>query len=139
MKVFALYICMRKLYKLFICVCFSGFLGLLLYAFLYFHTVKQLKYISDALLMYKQDTGMYPSLQQGLTALYFRPVLKPVPNNWNGPYLSQKGKKVSDIDLWGNFVIYSMEENLFIIKSFGKDNKPGGIGFNKDIQLYLEN
>jgi len=43
--------------------------------------------IRHALLIYKMDTGQYPTQEQGLNALAEKPVIAPVPDNWRGPYI----------------------------------------------------
>lgn len=47
----------------------------------------QLRILEIALESYAIDTGDYPTREQGLDALYTRPILAPVPARWNGPYL----------------------------------------------------
>ena len=52
--------------------------------------------ISSALKLYELDNGSFPNTSQGLEALLRRPVLPPVPSNWNGPYLEKE-----PVDPWG--------------------------------------
>lgn len=47
----------------------------------------QIATIELALESYALDCGRYPSTAQGLSALWERPYLAPVPQGWNGPYL----------------------------------------------------
>lgn len=88
-----------------------------------------------ALEMYRQDCSRYPTPEQGLLALWEKPVLSPVPKGWNGPYID----KVLPQDPWDNDYIYSVpgENGLpFTITSLGADNSPGGEGTNSDIHSY---
>lgn len=87
-----------------------------------------------ALNSYYLDCGTYPSSEQGLEALLEKPILYPVPNNWNGPYLDSQIKT----DPWGN--PYQYKVNLdsektfpFEIASFGADGTLGGSGNDADI------
>jgi len=55
-------------------------------------TLKPREYILEAeihhaLLVYKMDTGQYPTEEQGLNALTEKPAIAPVPDNWRGPYI----------------------------------------------------
>ena len=90
---------------------------------------QQIQMFSQALGMYKLDTGQFPSSEQGLTALREKPANV---NQWNGPYLQ------TDIptDPWGFHFSYKFpgdhgDEPDMI--SFGADGQPGGAGNNDDI------
>ncbi len=43
--------------------------------------------VHHALARYKDDSGVYPTQEQGLKALMKKPKILPIPRNWNGPYL----------------------------------------------------
>lgn len=49
----------------------------------------QIRILEIALESYALDTGVYPTREQGLKALFERPILAPVPRGWNGPYLRE--------------------------------------------------
>ncbi len=96
-------------------------------------------YVS-ALNAYYIDCGTYPTEQQGLEALWKKPVLYPVPKKWNGPYIDREIKP----DPWNNSFVYikrdnsefppELPENLsFVLISYGEDGKKGGTGVNEDI------
>src|SRR4030043_519218 len=90
-------------------------------------TKAQIELLSQALDQYRLDTGFYPSTQEGLTAL----MTNPGQENWDGPYL----KKNVPMDPWGHPYTYHNpgthgEYDLF---SYGRDNKPGGEGEDKDV------
>ncbi|GHV77501.1 type II secretion system protein GspG [Spirochaetia bacterium] len=81
---------------------------------------------------YFLDCGMYPTAAQGLSALWEKPVLAPVPAQWNGPYLD---RQLPD-DPWGTAYRYKNpgDKNLpFTIISYGPDGQEGGDGQNADI------
>jgi general secretion pathway protein G len=80
--------------------------------------------VINALNMYYTDCGKFPS---NLDALVKAPGDEC--QNW-GPeaYIKKEPK-----DSWGNAYVYSIDGSNFIIKSFGKDGREGGSGFDKDI------
>lgn len=87
--------------------------------------------IQGALKLYRLDSGIYPSSDQGLRALVEKPTSAPVPNNWNPRgYLER-----APIDPWRNPYGYLNpgihgEIDIF---SLGADGAPGGTGTNADI------
>ncbi|MCD4779200.1 MAG: type II secretion system major pseudopilin GspG [Candidatus Omnitrophica bacterium] len=75
--------------------------------------------IPTALKLYELDNGVFPTTEQGLSALWTKPSSSPVPTNWNGPYLDQKPK-----DPWGNAYIYAspgVNHPFFDLSSQGRD------------------
>lgn len=89
----------------------------------------QIKNFQQALTLYKLDTGVFPSNDQGLTALRTRPEGIA---QWNGPYI----KEAIPMDPWGRPYQYKFpgdhgdEPDLV---SFGPDGQPGGTDKNADI------
>lgn len=82
--------------------------------------------VSQALQMYYSDCGKYPDSLEGLATSDSKC------SNWGPePYLSKKKLQ----DPWGNDFSYSAEGGNVTLKSFGKDGKEGGDGYNKDITL----
>lgn len=90
----------------------------------------QISQYSSALHSYFLDCGRFPTTEQGLEALWEKPVLFPVPDSWDGPYLE---KKIS-ADPWGNSYKYLSAESdylpqglpeklSFVITSFGSNRK----------------
>jgi general secretion pathway protein G len=91
----------------------------------------EMETISLALDAYCLDCGVYPTREQGLTALIRKPCLDPLPENWRGPYLSGE----NPVDPWGNPYVYTVPgENGFpyTLKTFGADGMRGGEGRNED-------
>lgn len=85
-----------------------------------------------ALQSYYLDCARYPSKEQGLSALWEKPVLSPIPARWNGPYLDRRVPQ----DPWGGEYLYENpgENNLpFAIISYGADGQEGGEGNDADI------
>jgi general secretion pathway protein G len=89
----------------------------------------QIANFTNALGLYKLETGAYPPTNVGLQALRVRPENMP---NWNGPYLA----KDVPLDPWGRPYLYKYPgehgDEPDII-SYGADGEPGGEGNNADI------
>jgi general secretion pathway protein G len=85
--------------------------------------------MSSLLQQYKIDNDVYPSTEQGLTALRAQPSDAP---NWRGPYTT----KDIPVDPWGNEYVYEApgaNGEDFVIISYGADGAPGGEGDASDI------
>ena len=100
----------------------------------------QISQYSAALQTYFLDCGRFPTTEQGIAALWQKPVLYPVPENWNGPYLDREPGN----DPWGtDFKYLSAESSLmpaevpenlpFVLISYGADGREGGKGDDSDI------
>ena len=93
---------------------------------------KEIETFKTALEEYYSECGTLPSTQQGLSALWEKPYLYPVPAKWNGPYLDSE----VPLDPWGNEYQYRVPgpNNLsYEIFSYGSDGEKGGEGKNEDI------
>lgn len=94
----------------------------------------QIGAFKQALLLYKTDTGQFPTQRQGLDALLRKPTAAPVPRNWRGPYLNDV--RIIPIDPWGNPYQYQSpgpKDDPYLITSYGNDSRPGGKEFAADI------
>ena len=82
----------------------------------------QIDGISQALDLYRLDTGSYPSSQDGLEALIAAPAGG---KGWNGPYLDSKSMP---LDPWGNAYVYKSpgDHGDYDLASLGSDGLPGG-------------
>lgn len=92
---------------------------------------QDIRSIESALKLYKLDSYVYPSTDQGLEALVKRPSDDPEPKNWKeGGYLDRL-----PIDPWGNEYLYLNPgvHGPIDIFSQGADGQPGGEGANADI------
>jgi len=87
--------------------------------------------IMQGLKLYRLDNGMYPSTDQGLSALVRKPERGEIPRNWkSGGYLERLPK-----DPWESDYQYLNpgirgEVDVF---SLGRDRQPGGEGPDADI------
>ncbi|MCZ2153345.1 MAG: type II secretion system major pseudopilin GspG [Bryobacterales bacterium] len=91
--------------------------------------------LKTALTMYKLDTGVFPTTEQGLKALEVAPAGV---KNWNGPYLQEALVN----DPWGNPYDYrypGQRGNEPDILSYGADGQPGGEDLNADIVSWKAN
>lgn len=82
----------------------------------------QIAIYSNALHSYYLDCGIFPTENQGINALWRKPDLHPVPQNWNGPYLARE----PSLDPWGIEYNYTLSNEAglpFSIISFGKDGQ----------------
>jgi general secretion pathway protein G len=95
----------------------------------------QIDSFSLALEAYYIDCGRYPTEEQGLQALWQRPVIEPISPGWMGPYVLRRIPN----DPWGNPYEYRVPgpDGLpFGIRSFGADGREGGDGKNADINSW---
>ena len=90
----------------------------------------QIKNFMTALGMYKLETGVFPTTEQGLAALRVAPSGV---KQWQGPYLPQD----VPADPWGNPYVYRYPPenggNEPEIMSYGADGQPGGEDIAADI------
>ena len=100
----------------------------------------QIEQFGAALQTYFLDCGRFPTTEQGLNALWEKPVFYPVPEGWDGPYLERKPGK----DPWGTDFEYISAEsspmpsevpaNLpYVLISYGADKTKGGSEGGDDI------
>lgn len=85
--------------------------------------------IQNALDLYKLDNGIYPSTEQGLSALVQKPNNNPTPSNWK-QYLKSLPK-----DPWGRDFLYLNpgEHSDVDVFTYGAEGQPGGTGINEEI------
>ena len=89
--------------------------------------------LESALRLYKLDSGVYPTTEQGMQALVEEPETEPVPRKWHkGGYLE---KSRLPKDPWGYEYIYLSPgvNGDYDIISYGADGVPGGEDKNQDI------
>ena len=94
--------------------------------------------IGMALDIYADNNGTYPSTEQGLKALWEKPIVAPIPGSWSGPYLDEPILK----DPWENKYVYIYpgrhNKHDYDLVSYGKDGFAGGKGDNEDINNWTE-
>jgi general secretion pathway protein G len=89
----------------------------------------QIAKFKEGLTMYKTDTGIFPSTEQGLQALWAKPSNV---GNWTGPYMDQE----IPVDPWGRPYVYKYpgeHGDVPDLVCLGADGQPGGEGINADI------
>ncbi|MBO4532678.1 MAG: type II secretion system major pseudopilin GspG [Treponema sp.] len=100
----------------------------------------QIEQFGAALQTYFLDCGRFPTTEQGLNALWEKPVFYPVPEGWDGPYLERKPGK----DPWGtDFEYISAESSVmpsevpanlpYVLICYGADKAKGGKEGGDDI------
>ena len=98
---------------------------------------EQIEEIGIALDTYAKDNGDYPSTDQGITALWEKPEIAPMPVNWNGPYLEIPIIK----DPWGRDYIYirpGVHNRVgYDLISLGSDGIEGGSSDGEDIVSWI--
>lgn len=95
----------------------------------------QVETFSVALNAYYLDCGRYPTTEQGLKALWEKPVLEPVPAQWGGPYLNKEVPR----DPWGREYEYRAPGPgglPFAVRSLGADGVEGGEGNDRDVESW---
>ncbi|MBI1922255.1 MAG: type II secretion system major pseudopilin GspG [Geobacter sp.] len=96
----------------------------------------QIRNLETALKLYKLDSGVFPSTEQGLPALVTKPASGIIPKNYReGGYLESKSVPK---DPWGNDFVYLSpgEHGDYDLYSFGADGGRGGEGKSADIQSW---
>jgi general secretion pathway protein G len=85
---------------------------------------QQLAALRIALECYAADTGVYPTTEQGLSALVKIPSLSPVPTGWRGPYLS----RAVPLDPWGRPYEYRVDATDRERRGYTLTHSTGGDG-----------
>ncbi|WP_129127261.1 type II secretion system major pseudopilin GspG [Geomonas oryzae] len=96
----------------------------------------QIRNFETALKLYKLDSGVFPTTEQGLQALVTKPTTGKVPNNYRAEgYLENKNIPK---DPWGNDYVYLSpgEHGDYDLSSYGADGARGGEGKNADIESW---
>ena len=94
----------------------------------------QIKNFQSALDLYRLDSGIYPSTDQGLQALVEKPAVGDIPRNWKDDGYIDKIPK----DPWGDNYIYLSPgvHGDYDLYSYGADGEEGGDGKDADIQSW---
>jgi len=94
----------------------------------------QIKNIEEGLHLYKLDNGVYPTTEQGLSALITKPTIGSIPQHWrDGGYLPKIPK-----DPWGHEYAYISPgaHGDYDLLSYGGDGEQGGDGKDADIESW---
>ncbi|MEA3465762.1 MAG: type II secretion system major pseudopilin GspG [Thermodesulfobacteriota bacterium] len=96
--------------------------------------VLQIKGIEEALALYKLDNGLFPSTNQGLTALVTKPESGRIPIKYRE---SGYMKKIPSDPWSGDYIYLSPGLNGdYDLLSYGADGEPGGEDNNADVQSW---
>jgi general secretion pathway protein G len=88
-----------------------------------------LRAIEQALHLYRLDTGLYPTTEQGLRALVAKPETGTIPTRWNPEgYLDKV-----PLDPWGHPYLYLGNGERYTLRSLGADGEEGGEGKYADL------
>jgi len=88
-----------------------------------------IKAVETALGMYKLDSGIYPTTEQGLQALVEPPTSGPEPRNWRAEgYLERV-----PLDPWDRDFLYASDGRTYVLRSMGADGEEGGDGVDADL------
>ena len=90
-----------------------------------------MKAVEEALNLYRLDSGLYPSTDQGLSALVEKPTTGDPPRNWRDDgYLERV-----PVDPWDREYLYASDGSRYTLQTFGADGEEGGDGVNADIDV----
>ena len=94
-------------------------------------TQATLKVLHEQVMMFKLDTGRFPTEEEGLKALVEKPSDV---ENWEPAGYLQSTKVPKDA--WGNEFVYQLNPESgkpFVIISYGADRQEGGEGYDADL------
>ncbi len=92
----------------------------------------QIKMLKGSLETMRLDIGRFPTAQEGLSILNYRPTDQQIKDLWKGPYLDEN----VPMDPWNypyQYTTPGTEGRPFALYSFGADGKQGGESYNADI------
>jgi general secretion pathway protein G len=92
-------------------------------------SLSQVRMLKSAMGTFRLDVGRYPTTEEGLVALAFKPAST---KRWRGPYVED----LVPNDPWGNPYVYvGTAENFqgFALYSRGADGVDGGEGLSADV------
>ena len=85
--------------------------------------------IEEALNLYRLDSGIYPTTDQGLGALIEEPSGGEPPRNWRADgYLERL-----PLDPWDRDYLYASDGKTYVLQSLGADGDEGGDGVDADL------
>ena len=87
------------------------------------------KAIEEALNLYRLDSGIYPTSEQGLDALVEEPTAGEAPRAWREDgYLERVPP-----DPWERDYVYASDGRTYVLQSLGADGEEGGDGVDADL------
>jgi general secretion pathway protein G len=88
-----------------------------------------MKAIEQGLNLYRLDSGLYPTTEQGLEALVEQPRSGPQPRNWRPDGYMER----IPLDPWDHDYLYASDGTTYMLQSLGADGEEGGDGINADL------
>ena len=85
--------------------------------------------LEEGLNLYKLDSGVYPTTEQGLRALVEEPTSRPLPRRWR----EQGYMERVPLDPWDRRLLYASDGRSYVLRSLGADGEEGGEGIDRDI------
>ena len=85
--------------------------------------------LEEGLNLYKLDSGVYPTTEQGLRALVEEPTSRPLPRRWR----EQGYMERVPLDPWDSRLLYASDGRSYVLRSLGADGEEGGEGIDRDI------
>ena len=98
----------------------------------------QIELLGTALDGYRLDNHVYPSTEQGLSALRVEPTVGEKPRRWRGPYLKREVPE----DPWGRPYVYESPGRRnprgYDLYTLGRDGREGGEGEDADVTSWSD-
>lgn len=85
--------------------------------------------IEEGLNLYRLDSGIYPTTEQGLAALVEEPKTGERPSHWRDEGYMER----VPLDPWNHEYLYASDGRTYTLQSLGADGEEGGEGINADI------
>ena len=91
-----------------------------------------MKAIEQGLNLYRLDSGLYPTTEQGLSALIEQPHSGPPPRNWRPDGYMER----VPLDPWDHDYLYASDGTRYTLQSLGADGEEGGDGISADLDTH---
>jgi general secretion pathway protein G len=88
-----------------------------------------MKALEQGLNLYRLDSGVYPTTEQGLAALVEEPRTGEPPRNWRPDGYMER----VPLDPWNREFLYASDGRTYTLQSLGADGQEGGEGFDADL------
>jgi len=99
-------------------------------------TKMKMEQVKQMLEQYRDENDRYPTAIQGLDSLVERPQSGPTSDSWRA-FIKDEDKKRYLQDEWKHNFDYESDDegSYFIIRTYGKDGKPGGTVHDRDEEV----
>jgi len=85
--------------------------------------------IEQGLNLYRLDSGIYPTTEQGLSALVEEPRTGEPPRDWRPEGYMER----VPLDPWNHEYLYASDGKTYTLQSLGADGQEGGEGIDADL------